>query len=454
MRVSFVISIKYNFFSVKGSRSIFILSKLFKRIRNIKRNYKTNQKISRIEYRHFKSHFSELRIQRFPFKSALKMEDTAPILKLDVDCCEEIFEYLSVNDLQSLGQTCRAMQRVAGQYFQRSFASSRKTINKCGIYMPYNSEKSSARVKINPGFHRFISGALVCESDAQSIDFQSKISEHDYQTLTELKFTGQNLTQNLVASIEKILPKIEIVRMDGCSVDGDFYENVLKFCVNLRELYIRFDVEIVKPNSPSPWLRQKYPSLEVLQLKPGDIFEIPELSTFLEQNSTIHTFLTTTLCLYENSSALLCCNVKLDRLVLNDGYIFEPMDKQTLCELLKKLHARGFYKRLRFKFYDFKREYVRHLAMLQGVEEFLIDEIVDECDFSGFPDVKLLDLCGYFDYKSHIVSLATRLRNLEYLTIGRTDFTDILIFIQRSTKLKTITIRSFRGDLNLVKLNF
>ena len=35
------------------------------------------------------------------------------IFKLNIDCFDEIFEYLSLKDLHSLGQTYRTMQQVA-----------------------------------------------------------------------------------------------------------------------------------------------------------------------------------------------------------------------------------------------------------------------------------------------------------------------------------------------------
>lgn len=38
------------------------------------------------------------------------------IFNLDVDCVQEIFDYLSIKDIHSVSETCTQMQRIAGDY--------------------------------------------------------------------------------------------------------------------------------------------------------------------------------------------------------------------------------------------------------------------------------------------------------------------------------------------------
>lgn len=42
------------------------------------------------------------------------------IFKLNIHCFDEMFEYLSLKDLLSFGQTCKGLQNVAGKYFKRN----------------------------------------------------------------------------------------------------------------------------------------------------------------------------------------------------------------------------------------------------------------------------------------------------------------------------------------------
>lgn len=76
----------------------------------------------------------------------------AKIFKLDIDCFDEVFEYLSLKDLHSVGQTCKFMQQVAGQYFRRNYIKAEKFTNDDGIY---TVSSGSNRVKIS-GFNQFI----------------------------------------------------------------------------------------------------------------------------------------------------------------------------------------------------------------------------------------------------------------------------------------------------------
>lgn len=40
------------------------------------------------------------------------------ILELKVDCCEELFEWLTLSDLKSLRQTCKRLKKIVDYYIQ------------------------------------------------------------------------------------------------------------------------------------------------------------------------------------------------------------------------------------------------------------------------------------------------------------------------------------------------
>lgn len=56
-------------------------------------------------------------------QSNKQRDERPPILRLTVDCSEEIFDYLQVNDLHAIGQTRKSLLRASGDYFQRNYAS-------------------------------------------------------------------------------------------------------------------------------------------------------------------------------------------------------------------------------------------------------------------------------------------------------------------------------------------
>lgn len=69
------------------------------------------------------------------------------ILKLNDDCCEEIFEYLSIKDLYSFGQTCKRMNRIAGIHFQRNYPDAHIIGRPKGIY--YDRHNKSTMITRN-----------------------------------------------------------------------------------------------------------------------------------------------------------------------------------------------------------------------------------------------------------------------------------------------------------------
>lgn len=110
-----------------------------------------------------------------------------------------------------------------------------------------------------------------------------------------MSFKAVRFDELSVESFQVILAKIEVLEIDSCSInryESDIYENLLKFCKNLKELSIKNDsnysgilVEVEKR-----WLIKEYSLLEVFRLHPKVAFVVIELRSFLEKNSNIHTF--------------------------------------------------------------------------------------------------------------------------------------------------------------------
>lgn len=51
----------------------------------------------------------------------VQYQQSSDIFKLNAICCDDLFEWLSIKDLYSLGQTCKRMHRLTGLYFQENF---------------------------------------------------------------------------------------------------------------------------------------------------------------------------------------------------------------------------------------------------------------------------------------------------------------------------------------------
>lgn len=383
-----------------------------------------------------------------------EMSDVAPILKLNTDCCDELFAYLSFEDLQLLGQTCKALLNVTGKYFQKHYASTPKFMESDGVCMPYNLEDQSRLIYIAPLFYRFLKYIKHRYPDLGSIAYHQNHA-HAFESLTEILFSRYELNRDFVASMQSVLPKINVLWVCGTRNEGDLYEDLLQFCGNLKELHVGLEVDIpdpqkaIKRQGPNSWMLREYPSLEWFSLTGMSIFHVNELSIFLARNPSIQKFTTEAGFLFECRLELLKSNIRLDKLEVSD--IFRET-VPAFCELLNQLYDRGFYKHLNITI-NIAQEVIDNFATLCGFDELHICDIEGKCDFSRLNHLKSLELSDYYDNSSHVIELATSLTNLQYLQFGEAKFNDILPFIQQSKRLKSIEVHSFQGDMDLVKLN-
>lgn len=359
------------------------------------------------------------------------------IFNLTVDCCDEIFEYLPLNDLHSIGQTCKSLQKVAADYFERNYKSSQKCISDNDIWMQYNSKHYYLS-----GFNEFITRAEINRDDFIGMN----VSE--FKSLKEIFFINFHGNDKL---FETILPQIEVVRIAGEMGFDDFYEDCLKFCANLKEIYVYDDYNcgILHPALSNNWLNRKYPSLKVVHLIPSYAYKIHELPSFLEINSTIRKLSVDLKLLWENGEELLQSNVKLDVLKVWDLFFCDSMDIHVFCTLLKKLYKRGFYKKLHFEVCTLK--FVKELSTFDTIESLEFDELDENCNLTQLISLKYLAVRQYneFLFPSHL----TKLINLEQLVLNFVNFGDLLTLICEMVKLKKIKIDNYKGELNLIKLN-
>lgn len=76
------------------------------------------------------------------------------IFKLNIDCFDEIFDYLSTEDLLGIGQTCKTMQQVVGEYFKKNYTAASMFGGNDGIYRVF-SINGTERAE-TAGFNKFI----------------------------------------------------------------------------------------------------------------------------------------------------------------------------------------------------------------------------------------------------------------------------------------------------------
>lgn len=112
----------------------------------------------------------------------------------------------------------------------------------------------------------------------------------EFKSLKEILFINCQLNYKYFA---KILPQLEVVKLDCCSFNDDF--DSLTYCDKLKEIHI------IEGNNGSEllkqWLSREFASLESVHFITYKTFEITNLRSFLERNSTIQTSSTSQNCL-------------------------------------------------------------------------------------------------------------------------------------------------------------
>lgn len=259
--------------------------------------------------------------ERFALAGPSNMESSSSILKLDIDCLEELFEWMAVKDLFALRQTCKRF--------------------KCAV---------DYHIKTNyPALGKF-------QLNAQNIEMFRQMDAISNELVQKLELLiGINYEEAMNASqfetVKCVLNKVAAITIEARAVNDDFYDAVLKHCDNLKKLVIMYDVDtwsnIVGINNN--WLHRQYATLEHISFQeicPRTFVDrIDEIVTFFVQNPNIRIFSTSLEFLREYAFSLSDAGIKFDELHVVEHISPDFMDYDCL-ELFAELHDINFYKKL------------------------------------------------------------------------------------------------------------
>lgn len=381
------------------------------------------------------------------------------IFKLTIDCCDEIFEYLSLKDLHSFGSTCKAMQKVAGEYFKQNFSSAPKYSGYDGIYTAYSDDKG---VVINrniqtSGFNRYITYISHYYDNLRRLQYIQTHSD-EFESINHIYLVCVIINETRVDFLLDLLPKLETLQIRNSSVAGDLNEMLLKYCDNLKRLFVQeSDLGIFRlldggwgARIENQWLLNEYPKLEYLEIIPKYTFQIDELNGFFERNPNVKGFSTDSQCLWKNRKQLMKSSASLDLLEVkeslelldeddddeNDG---EELTMQSLCKLLNQFHERGFYKRLHFFIHKFDEEKSYQLTLVKGLVKVHIKKFTKTYSLPLLTSLKELAIHNGANVNDMNI-LANSLVHLQRLYLNDVSIDYLMPFIRQSSNLKKIKI--------------
>lgn len=388
--------------------------------------------------------------------NAILSNSTAKIFKLNLDCFDELFDYLSLGEIYQIGHTCKTMQKIAGVHFQRNYIAAEITCENDGFFI--NNFKNIRSLDI---FSEFLQKVKICGNGLYTV-VEPKHAEsfHYLETncstnLRHLELSSMRITEETIECLKKFSDNIETIKISNCAIDGDFGEKFLIFFPNLKYLCVdqivmsSYEIRYESIGTGSEWLTQKYPKLKRLDLFLKNPTKL-ELKQFFEQNPNVRYFSTYFIHFMTHRDWITTANVKLDDLSINiDDYYDNfnnpndtfDLDTRNLCQFLQELYERGFYKRLHlcttFSDDDSMAKVVSFPA-LHGVSGSIGD--VDQPLLLSVKELKI-------KYGFSAKAPALNFPNLTRVSLWNTISDNILYLIRCAPKLKEIKAESLRRGL-------
>lgn len=375
-------------------------------------------------------------------QSGVNVVPTKTLSTLDLDCLDEIFDWLTLDDLLIVSRTCKRIQWAAGDYFQTNYAALRAEAKPDGIYVQYNGRNR----QINDFYHfiPYIHISLTQHPDYQLYSLQN-LQKHGNKSLKRIDFDCGLASPMYIDRFKDQFKSIETFIIDGANLNQETYEKIRSNCVNLKRLCFR-NTRMEATNG-QPF--QKYHDLEHFEWSNNwrfilsnieDQFKIPLLKTFLAENLNMRSFTTTVNCFLENRHIFIECDNKFDVLHIK----FEPGENRNsdfLYHFLNECYAKGVYKSLHLSVLYITEPIIDQIKMLHALNKLKINYTSDRSggDISDLVQLREISIVRLTELHD-INGVAKKCVNLEKILTRQATIDQILPFIRQSPKLIRIKV--------------
>lgn len=261
-----------------------------------------------------------------PSTSFVNQQDS-PILAAKVVAIECVFEYLNLSDICSIGQTCKKLHFISGNYFEEKYPSQELTI--------YKTFRNDIIQEINHSITNFASFAhrlLVYIRSERELLYVAKNVNKKLEAIILCVNSKCNLN---LESIKAILKKVEYfeIRNEISTISP----SNLTFCKNLK--YLNLCVSNLQL-----LYNHQYPTLETLEINFNYVKSNEKLIKFLKLNRQIKRFSMKNLDTNFMLNIVEAAQPNLDLLSIYT-YRNETVD---ISERLNRCHESGYFKRFSF----------------------------------------------------------------------------------------------------------
>lgn len=347
--------------------------------------------------------------------AGLSIDETSPeLFVLNIDCLEEIFEWLSLADLLSLRQTCKQLRQVVNYYIKANYPTIEIGLKKIDLF---SSDFEN--------FHRL---------DAVTI-----------KAIRHVHFWTEGLNSTQIEIVKDVFPQIEKLLI-GWPIDGEFYENVLQFCPKVKYISMKKGPNCTEDGRENLWLLKQYPLLEHFLVNdldcggPDEGWEVPLLRIFFQQNPNIRIFSTTFSFLRRNADCWLNSGIKLDRLEIS-GF---GLNIKRTRDLLNTLYDQGFFKQIHI-YNMFLTNTLNDLAELKGLEKLYLKNNQEQIILPLLNELKEFAM-NSVAHPEQLTVIAQNQSSIERIYLGHAKISNILPFIQYAQNVNKIKIHKIEND--------
>ncbi|XP_055320968.1 uncharacterized protein LOC129577611 [Sitodiplosis mosellana] len=389
-----------------------------------------------------------------------KIEQTADIFRLNDDCFEAIFKWLCAVDLPALHETCVRIQNLVKVYFGRRYANKRAEIARINGIVAVKKYGELKDVIQNVSFRGMAKQRWpkwmtkqYTHDDIDLLMYYVHSQCNEYPKV--LRFENMILEEKEGKIMDKVLGRVEVIEFVNCESE-EFYQYVLKRSTNIKSLTVK---QCAFPNGhgvASPWLQQRYPLLEHLDIQLDGTSSHLELDVFMQRNPQIKKFTCRSrLCSYlskiQNVMNAIAA-LDLEELFLTVG---GDCDFRSIYAQLLDISGRQQFRRLSLEFgsADVKDVFIDNLNNLAGIDKLYALHITN-VDFAkdlptnidmlmNLKELHLNNLANC-DYSARMIANVTPnlelliVRNSCYFTPSVVNF--IQPFIECLPKLKKIVL--------------
>lgn len=345
-------------------------------------------------------------------------EQPSDLFKLNIDCCEAVFDWLPLEDMIAIGNSCKLLQQKAGYCFSRTYSDIKIVSHSDGFEVVKNNT-------IVTHFAGFVGKVEI--KTLNGIHYLCHVHSKLHQ-LTQISISGILIGQSEVDGMKEILGKIETLRMFKCSLSC---HEIFAQCPNLQTLHVQ------NCFTNFFWSVQKYPKLENFTYIPN-LYGSPSVENiviFLELNTNIRKFATTAEFLWENRDKMKNANIKFDELIV---FLSENVNTVSFCHLLNRLYGLKFYKKLKLCSVTHQRM-LNQLPTVNGLWKLHTPQLKHHVTLPSLKNVQ--ELCVHESTKiTNFESLVNYLVDLKRIHIFYARFNDIVPLIRASATLEEVKV--------------